>query len=468
MPRRLTHLLLLPALIAAAGCIKSIDAPECVILADCPPDEAYNSCEDGYCFKEGKCAQAGFKPNDSCCPPMEGDRTGDTDCLVMAEYFGDQVSVPAFDAQGNLFVTYASLDPDKGSMVLLERLAPADLQSNPVNRPVPVEVGPGASTLAPMITRNVSVYAAFDGGVNRYDAETLDLVAGIESKAPEGGLAFASNGGRSVVAWPTAGGVVVTYDEDGGSVVSHDLVEILNAPPLAKAHFHAPVISGNGHRLYVTADSGHLVAVEVGVDPLGPVASLVLPSLPAGPPVESGGRVFVVTANNFLTAYRANDDFSFDFKWQYNLGGPCAGRPLLDAGGDLVLARRNGRVLVIRDFDSKGSMVGEGDFGEPLADTTPLLTDHPRLVALGDGGLSVLSLLRADDNGTITLSEGLRFDLEFPTTASPTVRSGRLILPLTSSWRLLAWTLADESLPLTGFPRDGGFADNTNQVIPPM
>lgn len=459
-----TRLILSLLLAAGTGCIQSIDAPGCLTLADCPADEGYNSCEDGYCFKAGKCAQAGFKPDDACCPPVEGDRSGDNDCLVLAEYIGNQVTIPTFDAKGNLYITFTHLDETFGTMVKLERLTPEDLQAMPVQHAVPIVVGKGEAPLPAMVTRNATVYASYDGGVNRYTAETLELQTGIESPRPQGGLAFTANGPRSIVAWPAAGGQVVIYDEDGDTTVNHDLPALLKAPEMAQSRFLAPVLSGNGRRLYVVNDGGHLVALEVGINPLGPVASTVLPALPAGPPVESGGRIFLCTVDDRMLAYRENSEFGFDLKWELDLGSTCAGRPLLDGFGDLVVALLDGRAKVIRDFDSEGSLVGEGHFGQGLAAVTPMLTDRYRVVALGAGGDRVLSLLRTDEAGSIGFSEGLSFDLEFPTTASPSLADSRLFLPLTSSLRLLAWTLPEE-LPASGYPREGGYAENTNQVV---
>ncbi|NOZ01603.1 MAG: hypothetical protein GXP54_06910 [Deltaproteobacteria bacterium] len=461
-----TRLSILPVVLLCAGCIKAIDAPECLTLSDCPTGKGYSSCEDGHCFKEGKCSSAGFKPGDACCPPVEGDRTGDSDCLLLAEYFGDNLTVPAFDASANLFITYSVLDQTRGSLVRLERLTPEDLQAIPVKRTYPVVVGGGEVPLPAMITRDVTVYASYDGGVNRYDASTLEIQAEIASLHPQGGLAFTANGPRSMVAWPTAGGKVVTYDEDGDTSVTHDLALQLKRPELAKEQFLAPVVSGNGLRLYLVTKEGSMVSLEVGANPIGVKASMVLPSPPSAPPVESGGRVFVPVTDGRLLAYHENEEFGFDLKWTYDLGSKAAGRPLLDDKGNLVIALLNGRVLVIRDSDSDGILAGEGDFGRDLADVTPMLTDRPRIVALAAGGASVLTLLRTDDEGVAAFSEGLRFDLEFSTSATPSLMGSRIFLPLTTSLRLLAWSLV-EGLPASGYPREGGFADNTNQVLLP-
>jgi len=443
--------------VSSFQCVKDLDQPECLVLADCPPNEGYTSCEDGYCFKSGKCADAGFKPGDACCPPVEGDRTGDTDCLVLDVYAGASISRPAFDSLGNLFFTYAFLDVEKGGVVRLERISVDGIRDED-----PIVVGEGDSALAPLVSPTGSIYVAFDGGVKRYRAETLELEDEIATATPEGGLAHTGVSPRSVAAWPTKGGGVVTYDQETAQFVVHDVASDVGVPELKKEHFLAPVVSGNGRRLYVVSEAGDLVAVEVGVNPRGTMAYTLLPAAPAGPPVESGGRVFVTTEDGTLYALRMNDSQSFDVKWTVDLGWQPAGRPLLHPSGDIVVACLDGRVLVIRDFDSEGSLVGQGQFGEVLADLTPMLTDRPRIVAVGESGKSIVTLLWSDDAGGVKFSQGLRFDLGTEAQTPPLLHANRILITLASQ-RMLAWTLTEE-LPSPGYPVEGGDAGNTNKV----
>ena len=98
-------------LVVAGGCYTSVDIPRCETLADCPAGQGYTSCEDGYCFKAGRCDEAAVVAGDGCCAKVEGDRSADTDCLTVDVDLGClDVAGPVADSEGGILVTCRTVD----------------------------------------------------------------------------------------------------------------------------------------------------------------------------------------------------------------------------------------------------------------------------------------------------------------------------------------------------------------------
>ncbi len=438
-----------------ASCFEGLHAPKCQTLADCPVDQGYTSCEDGYCLKTTACNQTAPIPKDGCCPPVEVDRTEDTDCLLLDVDLGagTVLTSPAADLEGALFLAGVGLDPAGGKSVLLWKV----LASGTIKGPV--KVGPGSTALPALVSRGTDVYVAFEAGVMRYAAADLSERAVAPSPRPVGGLAATGGTPLSLVAWPAADGKIVLYDETGGRPTQFaDLAKVVSDPEIASDTFLAPVVSGSGRRVYVATAGGRLVAVEVGRDPLGPTAYLATGLAFAGPPVEWAGRVFLACGDNKVRAYRERE-YTFEEAWSAPLSGPPTGPLLVDDSGIVVALQRNGEVVHIRDRGTSAEVAVVARLGEEVAGFSPLLTTRPRILAVSASRGSVLSAW-ADADGI--WHRGLRFDLPSSAVGPPVLSGGRILVPM-GSGHLAGWALP-EDLPTLGYAASGGDAGQTRKV----
>ncbi len=444
--------------LALSGCFEGLHAPRCRTLADCPVDQGYTSCEDGYCLRSSGCDQTAPIPGDGCCPPIELDRTADTDCLVLDVDFGagTALTMPATDPTGAILVAGTGLDPGGGKAVMLWRVASSGAVTGPV------KVGPGSFALPALVSRGSDVYVAFQDGVMRYSATELSERAVIPSASPMAGLAATGSQPLPIVAWPASGGRVVLYDETGArSTMVLELAEALSDPGLRAETFLAPVVSDSGRRMYLATAGGRLVGVEVGANPLGPTAHRATGLAFTGAPVAWAGRVFVAASDGTLRAYRERDH-AFEEAWSASLGGVATGALLLDDTGAVIAVLRNGDIVRVSDRDTRGEVTTLARLGEETGDWAPVLTTRPRILALAASGGAVVSV-RGDADGS--WRKGLRFDLPSAAVASPTLSRGRLLVAMASG-RVAGWALP-EDLPASGFPLGGGDAGSARKVLKP-
>ncbi len=444
--------------LAGYGCFEGLHAPKCRTLADCPVGQGYTSCEDGYCLRSTGCNQTAPLPGDGCCPPVELDRTADTDCLVLDIDLGagTMLATPATDPTGAIFATGVALDPAGGKAVMLWKVAPSGAVTGPV------KVGRGSTALPALVSRGSDVYVAFQDGVMRYAAADLSERAVIPSVTPVGGLAATGGQPLQVVAWPATSGRVVLYDETGERpTMDLDLADVLSDPGLGSDAFLPPVVSGSGRRVLVATEGGRLVGVEVGANPLGPTAYRATGLAFAGPPVEWAGRAFVAVADGTVRAYREREH-AFEETWSATLGDVATGPLLVDDTGAVIAVLRNGDVVRLRDRETSGEATVVARLGDEVAGWAPMLTARPRLLAVSSSRATVVSAWEDADG---TWRKGLRFDLPSGAVAAPTLSRGRVLVVMASG-RLAGWALP-EDLPVSGFPTGGGDAGNARKVLRP-
>jgi hypothetical protein len=437
------------AVASVASCYSDVQAPECVTLADCP--SGYTSCEEGFCFKApGVCDPDRPVPGDGCCSETEGDRSADTDCMTMdLDLEAVTLTTPASDGVGGWFVSGTRIDAAGASWTYVWKVGDT---GEVVER---VKVGGAQRTVPAVVSGGGSVYASYDLGVVRLDQSLAqgDLVL---SGRPAGGLCATPDPYRPLVVWVTEGGRLFFYDEDESLPIEMEMPE-----SLGRGEAFAPVVSGNGRRMYVAWKSGVLLAVEVKVNPLQPIAVATVEGGTAGPPIESGGVVFVPLAGGKLAAYHVEGS-QIALRWTLSLGGDVAGRVLSDESGALVAVLRDGGVRVVRDQGDIGKLEALGSFGEALADVPPLLASGGRIVAIAEGGGSVVSMRASDGAAGTAWVAGVRFDAPVPVATPLALASKRLVYG-TASGRLAAWLFPDD-LAEAGFAKDGGDAKNRGAV----
>ena len=444
-----------------AGCFTRVETPGCTTPADCPP--GYTSCSNGLCFTS--CDQGVPASGDGCCSVTEGDRSADLDCLVVdLTVAAQKLTVPATDDLGWLFVTGEVVDGAGKAGINLWRVTPSGQAGGHVH------VGDGSQPLPALLSSAGWVYAAFDQGVMRYqqDLGEKDVVA---SGRPVGGLVGTGDASRPMVVWVTDGGLLELYDETAGYAIEQKLPADQD---LGGGEAFAPVVSGNGRRMYVAWKSGILLVLEVKLNPLGPVAKVDLTQEPSGDagsdplgppvaaPVEAGGLVIVPVAGGKLAAFHELSGV-MTRRWVLDVGGDVAGRPLVDSHGDVVVALRDGGVRVVRDQDTFASVVAMGSFGTALADLAPAIGDTGRIAAVAASGRRIVTLLRTEARAGTTFQPGLFFDVPVDV-ATPLALSSKRVVYGTASAHVAAW-LFPEELATAGFAKDGSDAGGTGRVV---
>ena len=444
--------------LAAAGCFDKVTAPSCRLLSDCPA--GYVSCEDGYCFTDSACTARAPVAGDLCCAETDGDRSADTDCLTLdAPLSAVSLTCPATGDDGTLWVAGTSLAG--GANVRVWQVSPKGVVARAV------QVGPGAVTLPALLTAGGSLYAAYPTGVVRYKASDLTEadVAIPTLTPPVGGLVAGTGGSGTVVAWPTADspvGHVFLYDEDQKTFSSHE--------GGATGDAFAPFVTAAGDSMFVMWKSGVLVRVAFsGKVGLAGKVALETGETAIGPPVEVGGTVWAplrrLDGSEGFAAWTVdaeNLDLRRKQNWTLALDGAIAGRPLVDSVGYVVVAYRDGKLALAREVGDVGSYVATGDFGTSLADLAPLLMADGRVVAIAEGGKTVVSLNRIAGASGPAFKAGMRFDLQVEAVTSPALAAGRLAFG-TAAHGVIGYVFPG-FLAAVGFPKDGGDAGNTGRA----
>lgn len=442
------------AILVLSACFENIHAPRCRTLADCPVDQGYTSCEDGYCFRGPGCNRSAPIPGDGCCPTIEGDRTPDSDCILLDIFLEGaiQVTTPASDSSGTMFVAGLVINEVGGKLVTLWKISEATVSS--------VTVGKGAHAIPALLSERNFVYVGFEEGVLVYDAVDLSERAVIPSQAPVGGLASTRGKPLHVVAWPTVGQEVVVYDESQSFQTQYfDLKKATRDPELAGDEIFAPIVSESGRRLILATKGGRIGGVEVGGNPMGPKAYKATGLGFVGPPVERAGRIYVACSDNTVRCFTEVGS-SYEETWITPLPGRPVGPMLVDSEGGILVALREGKVIRLWDRLSDAETVVLGEFDVELAPLSPLLTVRPRIVAIAGNMARVASVYAAEGGKWNT---GFWFDLPATAVGSPTLVFGRLIVPVAGG-RLFGVVLS-EDLPGRGFPCAGGDLGNSRKMM---
>jgi hypothetical protein len=440
------------AVLPFLACFDAVKAPACGTISDCPPSGRYVSCEDGLCFRSGRCDSAKPVPGDACCASTESDRTADTDCLVLdLDLKIPNLTAPALDPTGNVYLTGVRFDSGAAS-VYLTRVPP---RGSPVSQ---VRVGSGSSAVPAIVSRGTSVYAAGADGVVRYAVADLAVEDVLALGGPVGGLVSTDGMPGAVVAWISSTGDLVTYSEDSKKA---SVVQLGTAAP--KTGGFAPVLSGTGTRMFFAAASGLLLGFDLTASLSSALAVYTLPSPPATGPVESYGALFVVTQADGLLALRPEGQ-EFHLAWTLPLtgGDTVAGSLLVGVEGRVVIPLRSGRVRVVQDRGDTGSVVGEGDFGKTLGNFGLVAGLAGRIAAVAADGRTILTLIRTDSVSAVTFTKGLQFGTALPVGASPTLVAGRFLFP-TPSGHLLSYVYPDDLSP-NGFAKAASDAGNTGRT----
>ena len=452
------------------GCFKAFDAPECSSISDCPP--GYTVCEDGYCFKKSVsgCEGAAPVPGDSCCPPTEGDRGRDTDCLVTDldlgpvgaqsqpedRYVVKALSAPAILDDGSAIVS-AVVEDGTGASVIMAFKTDSTLRQVVAR----ARVGEGQVAMPVVVGGDFSVYVAYGQGVARLSVAALEMEDNLHFGAVVGGV-VAVAGDNPTVVFLTDSRMVEFYVEK-----KRTRIETKLSPENGAGEAFAPVLSASGRRAYWVFKSGQVVAVRTVDNPVGPSAfgcadgdpvTSDVPrcsgDAPSGPAVEWGGVVYVPLVSGKVVALVEKEPQLLTRKWILDLGGPISGRLLVDTRGRVVAVLQDGRVWVVKDLEEVGSLVERGSFGEAMAQTPGVLGAAERVVAVSAGGRRILSLLRKEGATDGDFVQGLRFDVPVAPATALALGDGVIVFG-DAAGRLMAWTFPDR-LPGSGFPKDGG------------
>jgi hypothetical protein len=421
---RQNHRVVLHCLLAVhlAGCFQEIDVPACAALADCPAGPGYAACESGLCFVRGRCDGASPLAGDACCPRTEGDRSADSDCLLLDEPLGmSGLAAPLALRDGQVLLAGVALDPDGTSRVRVRRLGP----DGTLSRAVPI--GPGLLASDPAAAGPDVAYVAFRDGVARVHVDGPEVERIVESGVTTGGAAaFRTAGGTFRVGWPTAAGEAVVYDEASGTR------SVLPAVPggLSDPTGFVPVVAGD--RMVFSWRAGAVASVDLAA--IAVASSWESPRPLAAAPVPVGEVLATLDADRVLRGL-VPEGAGFGEAWSRELPGPAAGGPLTGTGDLLLVALRDGRVLAFGARD--GRPAGQADFGASLADLQPVRCPSGRLVAVASAGAGVRTLLPVDPAAG-AYSSGLRFDVPSPITSAPCVAGDRLYVGKASD-RLVAW-----------------------------
>ena len=418
-----------------SGCFIDPSIPSCEILADCPVGQGFTGCIDGWCYFKDACESRPVEAGDGCCALTEGDRSVDTDCLLQDIPLSCLYPAgPTVDDIGNLFVSCLMTDAEGGHNVAMRRLDPDGVLS------VPVVAGTGSVALNPVMGPGATFFIQTGDSIVRYRSDTLVSIDSMETVTPLAPMA--SNNGsvayRTISSWPGDDGRVHMFDEDPGVVFAYGLPR----PELAESGAFRPTVSWTGRRTYVTWKNGVLDVIETGSNPLGVVLSASLPALPAGPAIDVDGLIYVLLVNGKLTRYQENAMVRLDEDWSLEIfdGLEEQGAWLLVREDNLiVLVSRSGKVQVVRDMDTFGSIVATGGFNDSLADIHPVLAESGRITAVSSSG-RIVSVLTDDERGEVY--PGLEFSLpSWP--ASDLILVGNSLVYVSETGSLMSWSYPD-------------------------
>lgn len=417
--------------VTAASCFQDIQAPECDSLSSCPVGLGYASCESGLCFVSGRCDHAQPVSGDDCCPRVEGDRTADADCTLIDVPIGwDSVSVSAGDGAGTVWVAGSALDGG-GTMRVMVRQVMSDGRLS-----APLVVGAGKTTLPPVLTDSGFAYVAIRDGVVRMRARDLSIEQVIPSGAPIGGLAVARLGDAgNRIAWPTADGDVVVFDETSGT---RHVLEGIGGVVADRTAF-PPFVSQDGARAAFHWRLGALAIVALDGEAPGLLASGTPVPVGAAQPVLVGERGVLVGSDHRLRGLAAESG-AFRVAWTVEPGGTIAGPPILAGGDRVAVPMQNGIVALVDGRD--GSRLGTADFGLPLADRAVLRLPSGRLVAIGADGRTIRSLVPVGGPEAMVFTGGLWFQVAADWVTDLTQVGDRLY-GWTSEGRLGAWWIPE-------------------------
>lgn len=375
----------------------------------------------------GRCDYAVPVSGDDCCPRVEGDRTADDDCTLLDIPIGwGAVSVSAGDGAGTVWVAGIELDGG-GTMRVRVRQVAGDGRLS-----APVTVGAGKTTLPPVTTDVEFAYVAVRDGVARLHSRDLSIDGIIPSGTPIGGLAVARLGDAgNRIAWPTADGDIVVYDEASND--RHVLAGV--GGTVADRTAFLPFVSEDGTRGAFHWRLGALATVALDRDPPELLASGTPVPFGAAQPILAGDVIVLVGDDRRLRGL-ASESGAFRVAWTMDPGKASAGPPLLAGGGRVVVAMQDGTVALIDGRD--GSRLGSADFGLPLADRALLRLPSGRLVAIGAMDRSIRSLVPVGGPDATAFTGGLWFDVGADLVAD-LIRVGDRLYGWTSEGRLVAW-----------------------------
>ncbi len=420
-----------------SACFSDMPLPACITLADCPAGQGYTGCLDGWCFGSEACEDRPAVSGDGCCALVEGDRTQDIDCLLRDVPLScTDPAGPSIDDDGNIFVSCLLTSGDGVRSVAVRRYDVDGRLS------VPLVVGPGTATTAPVIGSGDTVFVSSAGTVERFHTGNLTSVIRFDIAGSVGPMA--SNRGadtpRKVLAWPGSDGRVWIWDEDRAVLFVYGEPR----PELGAGGAMQPTVSWTGRRLYVTWLVGVLDVLEIGSNPLGPVLSMQLPALPAGSAVDVDGRIYVPLLDGRLVRYRETTAVRLEEVWSVQASTPGDRVFLLvDNDNSLIVCGVSGKVTVVRDMDTLGSISGGGTFDSALDDISPVLTGDGRIVAVSEGGV-IMSLLPPRDGGSI-LEPGLRFEVPSRPDSGIVLHNG-VFSYVSESGSLVSWSFPDSNM----------------------
>lgn len=453
----LSRLASLAVALCAAGCFSESPLPECETLADCPVNQGYNACIDGWCYRTQACADRPVVAGDGCCALTEGDRSEDTDCMLadLALSCRDPAG-PSVDNDGNIYVTCLMPLTDGTRNVVLRRLDTSG------NLSVPLVAGIGTVAFSPVMGKGSTVMVQFGAGLARFSTVNLGD-AGGQSTGPAAAR-VASNGGsdafRGIGGWPTLDGKVVLIDEEKNILLSYGLPR----PDLGAGGAWPPTVSWTGKRMYVTWKAGVLDVVESGSNPLGTLISMNLPAVPSGAAIDVDGRIYVPLSDGTLRRYQETTSVRLQEVWStviFGGVGQQAVNLLVDDEGLIIAVSGTGDVQVVKDMEGFGSVVATGSFGTPLAPLHPVLGDSGRVVASSAAG-RIVSVLVDSVSGLVI--QGLGFNVPSPP-ASDMLLLEDVLMYVSETGSLMSWSYP--AGPAGRWSRSGANQGSTGRTARP-
>lgn len=454
----LSWIILVASTLPVVGCFSESPLAECDTLADCPVNQGYNACIDGWCYRTQACADRPVVGGDGCCAITEDDRSADTDCLLMdiALSCRDPAG-PSVDSDGNVYVTCLMAQNDGTRNVVLRRLDTSG------NLSVPLVAGIGTVAYSPVMGKGSTAIVQFGGGLARFSTQNL-ADAGGQTSTPAAAR-LASNGGsdafRGIGGWPTLDGKVVLIDEEKNILLSYGLPRV----DLGAAGAWPPTVSWTGKRMYVTWKAGVLDVVESGSNPLGTLISMNLPALPSGAAIDVDGRIYVPFSDGTLRRYQETTSVRLQEVWStviFSGVGQSVVNLLIDDDGLIIAVSESGDVQVVKDMDGFGSVVATGSFGTPLSSVHPVLGDSGRVIAASDSG-RIVSVLVDVDSGVVTPALGFNVP-SIP--ASDLILLDEVLMYVSETGSLMSWSYP--AVPAGRWSRSGANQGSTGRTARPV